>query len=291
MSVVHTIVHNVIHYIIHNLDGDDAMNSTPTMPLSGPLPSEVALPQAPLVRVLTQIKFPTILSIGTNDSEVAAFQEKIRSVYPILEREQGFQLTMGSASAPPEVRPGVIWKFRDLKGHWQVTLTPDFVTLEAFQYSSRADFSERLENVLAAVQSTYAPSAALRVGVRYVDCIKPPHVDRIEDLFQPAVLGIHKTELGKAAEVNMTECLLRAEEGKIQCRWGLLPAGATHDPGIPLPPEGKSWVLDLDMFSSEQMPFDAADLSEVVRSYAGRLYAVFRWMIKDEFLVVYGGKP
>lgn len=266
------------------------MNSTLTMPLAGPFPSEILLPQAPLVRVLAQIKFPTILSIGTNDSEVAAFQEKIRSVYPILEREQVFQLVMVSQSVPPEGRPGVVWKFRDLNHHWQVTLAPDFVTLEAFQYSSRADFSERLENVLAAVQSTYAPSAALRIGVRYVDCIKPPHVDRIEDYFRPEVLGIYKTELGKAAEVNMTECLLRAEEGQIQCRWGLLPAGTSHDPGIPLPAEGKSWVLDIDMFSNEQMPFDAAELSEVARTYSGRLYAIFRWMIKDEFLLAFGGK-
>ena len=90
------------------------MNSTLPRPLLAP-PPEIPLPQAPLVRVLTQIKFPTILSIGTNDSEVAAFQEKIRSVYPILEREQGFTLVVGSPSAPPEVRPGVIWKFRDRK--------------------------------------------------------------------------------------------------------------------------------------------------------------------------------
>lgn len=267
------------------------MNITPNMPLSGPLPSEIPLPQAPLIRVLTQIKFPTILSIGTNEGEVAEFQEKIRSVYPILEREQVFQLVAGSPSSPPELRPGVIWRFRDLNSHWQVALTPDFVTLEAFQYSSRSDFAERLESILVAVQSTYAPSAALRVGVRYVDCIKPPHIDRIEDFFHPAVLGIHETELGKAAEVNMTECLLQAAEGKIQCRWGLLPAGATHDPGIPLPPEGKSWVLDIDMFSSEQMSFDAAELTEVVRMYAGRIYAVFRWMIKDEFLQVFGKTP
>lgn len=267
------------------------MIAMPGTPLSGPLPPEVPLLRAPLVRVLTQIKFPTILSIGTNDSEVAAFQERIRSVYPILEREQSFTLVVGSSSAAPEVRPGVIWKFRDLKSHWQVVLTPDFVTLEAFKYSSRADFLERLENILAAVQSTYAPSAALRVGVRYVDCIKPPYIEKIEDLFQNAVLGIHNTALGNAADVNMTECLLRAAEGKIQCRWGFLPDGATHDPGIPLPSGGKSWVLDLDMFSSEQMPFDAADLSQVVRSYAGRLYAVFRWMIKEEFLRTFGGTP
>lgn len=260
-------------------------------PLYGQSPCEVPLLQAPLIRVLAQIKFPTILSIGSDENEVAAFQEKIRSVYPILERDQSFALVTGSSSTSPEIRPGVIWKFRDLQNHWQVVLTPDFVALEAFKYSSRADFLERLEKILAAVQSTYAPSAALRVGMRYVDCIKPPHIERIEDLFQVALLGIHTTALGLATDVNMTECLLRAQEGNIQCRWGLLPDGATHDPGIALPAGGKSWVLDLDMFSSEQMPFDSADLSEVARSYASRLYAVFRWMIKEEFLRTFGATP
>lgn len=284
---VHTIVHSIIHNEIHRLDGDDAMTSIPITPLFGELPPEVPLPRAPLVRVLTQIKFPTILSIGTSDSEVAAFQEKIRGIYPILEREQSVMI-VGSPNAP-EVRSGIVWKFRDLKNQWQVALAADFITLEAIQYSSRADFCARLENVLAAVQATYAPSAALRVGVRYVDCIKPPHIDRIEELIQSAVLGIHRTELGKTAAINITECQFKAEEGQIQGRWGLLPPGATHDPGIPLPPEGQSWVLDLDMFSTEQMAFDAAELSNVARSFAGRLYAVFRWMVKDEFLRVFGG--
>lgn len=197
------------------------MNNMSTSPLAGPLPPEVPLSSSPLIRVLAQIKFPTILAIGTNDNEIAAFQEKIRPIYPILEREQSFNLYT-SPSAPPEVRPMVIWRFRDLKNHWQVTLTTEFVTLEALQYLSRADFSVRLENVLAAVQSIYAPSAATRVGVRYVDCIKSPHLEQIEELFKPAVLGIHMSEIGKAADANMTECLLRAEEGQIQCRWGLL---------------------------------------------------------------------
>lgn len=265
------------------------MNSATATPLSGPLPKEIPLPQAPLVRVLAQVKFPTILSIGTNESEVAAFQEKIRSSYPILEREQSFNVVLGTPSTPPEVRSGVIWRFRDLNGSWRVTLTPDFVTLEALQYSSRSDFVTRLEAILAAVHSSYVPSVALRIGVRYVDCIKPPHVERIEDLFQPAVLGIHKTPLGEAAEVNVTECLLRAEEGLIQCRWGLIPPGATHDASILPPAEEASWILDLDMYSDTQMPFEVEELSEVVRSFAGRLYSVFRWMIQDEFLRAYGG--
>jgi len=44
------------------------MTSTPVAPLSGPLPEEAQLREAPLVRVIAQIKFPTILSIPEQDT-------------------------------------------------------------------------------------------------------------------------------------------------------------------------------------------------------------------------------
>jgi uncharacterized protein (TIGR04255 family) len=267
------------------------MNCKNTTPLVGPSPSEIPLANAPLVRVLVQIRFPTILSIRTSDSDVASFQERIRSTYPILEREQAFNLVVSQQAAPPEVRPEVVWRFRDLKKAWQVTLTADFVTLEALEYSNRMDFVTRLEKVLAAVQLTFAPSVALRLGVRYVDCVRQPHVERIDHMVESAVLGISQTPLGQAAELNMTECLIDAEEGRIQGRWGLLPKDATHDPGVLLPSGEKSWVLDLDMFTTGQMPFDATELAELTRKFAERIYSVFRWMVTDEFLRVYGGEP
>jgi len=109
-------------------------------------------------------------------------------------------------------------------------------------------------------------------------------------MVKPEVLGISRTALGAAAELNMTECVMQAEEGRIQGRWGLLPQNATHDPAV-LPPLGeKSWVLDLDMFSTEQMAFDASELAELTKKFAGRIYSVFRWMVTDEFLRVYGGR-
>ena len=55
------------------------MTTTLPQPMSGPSPAEVPLPQAPLVRVIAQVRFPTILSIR-NPDQVAAFQETVRSV-------------------------------------------------------------------------------------------------------------------------------------------------------------------------------------------------------------------
>ena len=55
------------------------LNPTPT--------PEVPLSRAPLVRVLAQARFPTILAIRDAD-KVASFQEALRETYPNLSREQ-----------------------------------------------------------------------------------------------------------------------------------------------------------------------------------------------------------
>ncbi|HKK66033.1 MAG TPA: TIGR04255 family protein [Clostridia bacterium] len=50
-------------------------------PFAGPEPQEVYLPDAPLVKVLCRIRFPTIASIDKKEF-IALFQEAIRHNYP-----------------------------------------------------------------------------------------------------------------------------------------------------------------------------------------------------------------
>ena len=59
-------------------------------PFAGPEPQEVYLPEAPLVKVLCQIRFPTIASIDKKEF-IAPFQEAIRHNYPKLLDIDGFK--------------------------------------------------------------------------------------------------------------------------------------------------------------------------------------------------------
>jgi len=70
-----------------------------------------------------------------------------------------------------------------------------------------------------------------------------------------------------------------------------LPPGGTTDADALEPIEEDSWILDLDLFSDEPQAFDAEDLSAAVERFAGRIYALFRWMVTDEFLRFYGRQP
>jgi len=53
--------------------------------------------------------------------------------------------------------------------------------------------------------------------------------------------------------------------------------------------ENPSWILDLDMFSIRSQPLDTEGLVAEARTYAERIYTLFRWAVTDEFLRLYGG--
>lgn len=258
-------------------------------PLSGPPPAEVPLPEAPLVRVIAQIRFPPILAIGDSKT-VAPFQETIRAAYPISEDERVHHIVLGP-SGGPNVKEGHVWRFGDRSRNWRVSLGTDFVSLETKAYQSRADFLDRLREVISGVETTLNPQEAQRLGVRYIDRLTGPAIERISDLVNRKVLGVSLTPVGQAAEHVLTDSLFTAEEGQIRARWGNLPPNGTIDPEA-LEPDGKpSWVLDLDMFRSGPQTFATDELTSTATQFAQRIYTMFRWIVTDEFLKFYGGKP
>jgi hypothetical protein len=71
---------------------------------------------------------------------------------------------------------------------------------------------------------------------------------------------------------------------------GILPPAVTFDPAIEAA-EARSWVLDLDAYSIDQMAFDPHDLAGLATRLTERVYRFFRWAVEDEFLVIHGGRP
>ncbi len=250
------------------------------IPLAIGIPAEVPLSKAPLVRVLTQIKFPPILSIRKED-RIADFQEALRADYPHLHRE------------------AAIWRLanRQAPATWRVSLGVDFVALETWSYNGRRNFLGRLRKVLASVEACFGPAEAQRVGLRYINRLEGAAVERLGDVVHESVLGILKPDksppdaLRKAMTQSITQARFLAAEGVIQGRWGNLPPNSTYDPNTWPPAGTPSWVLDLDMFSPEASPFRSEELVVMTDAFAKRIYSVFRLMVTDEFLRLHGGTP
>jgi uncharacterized protein (TIGR04255 family) len=258
-------------------------------PLVAPLPAEVPLKNAPLVRVIAQLRFPEILAVGQRDF-VAPFQEAIRAKYPVLRQEQTQGILLGPAVLAP-AKPQIAWRFGDTDGHWRVSLTPEFLALETMNYVSRSDFFGRLKAVATALREHIEPAQVDRLGVRYIDRITGAAVDDIAKLVRAEVRGITGTIAATHAAHALSESMFEVDDARVLARWGFLPPGATVDPAAIEPATEKSWLLDLDMFSAAPMPFFVDQVVERAQRYAERIYTVFRWAVTDEFLVRYGGQP
>lgn len=263
--------------------------STETDPLNGPPPQEVSLPRAPLVRVIGQVRFSSILAVRRPEY-IEPFQETIRDRYPVLRQEHAQSITLGPQGAAARERQ-VAWRFAGTDDAWRVSLTPEFVALETTAYSSRDDFLERMQAILDAVAEHFRPAVAERVGLRYIDRVTGDELRDIPDLIRPELLGIVKTPLREHAQHELSEALLALPNAgeQLRMRWAHLPSGATVDPNAVEPISERSWILDIDMFSDKQQSFEARSLGKSLRRFAERIYTVFRWAVTDEFLRRYGG--
>ncbi len=266
-------------------------------PLSLTSMPQVHLPRSPLARVIAQVRFPQILAIRDPD-KVAALQEPLRPTYPILSQDQIHRIDL-SGGESPSIQQGLIWRLADREKdvQWRVSLGVDFVALETSAYRSREDFLSRLGTVVAMVEKAFNPASASRLGLRYIDRLSDEAFDCVTDLIRPEVLGLAQPPgdlppaLGESTLHLMTEAQFLAQDGaRIQGRWGQLPKNATYDADALEPVAKPSWILDLDMFTGESLPFADEPLLTTARRFAECLYALFRQMVTDEFLRFHGGE-
>ena len=163
--------------------------------------------------------------------------------------------------------------------------------LRTTEYETRDVFLERFAFLLDVTKQVFAPEPATRIGLRYVNRLVGPPLARLADFVRSPVLGLLDTPLGSYATFSLSETLFRSppENAHLRLRQAFLPTGASIDPTIAPPIGEPSWLLDLDMSDGTHRPFDVAALASRSRSYAERVYSVFRELVTEEFLRYHGG--
>lgn len=174
-----------------------------------------------IVEMIAQLRFPQILSIGTDPP--AAFQEMVRSEYPIYERqgalggapEEIASLLERLQFSPPET---VTHWFRTEDGAAALSLGAAFIAITVTKYPGWDLVHERLERAVAALQKAYVPPFFERIGLRYRDVIKRDDVglgDRSwADLLHPGLVTLLGADLGidPSKDRIVTDALLHLEE-------------------------------------------------------------------------------
>jgi uncharacterized protein (TIGR04255 family) len=263
-------------------------------PLLGQPPERVQLDAAPLVRVLGQVQFAKIIKISS-EQHIGDFQDAVRGTFPFLERDmaQSIQVDFDGSGVQSRKSEEVIWRLFDPTKQWRVSLNPSALTLETSRYTSREDFLKRFRFIIDALARTIRPTVATRVGFRYVNRLeRPQDIQDLERLVYVDLVGLLSAPLRDKVELTISQVQCATHEGRLLVRWGLLPAGATHDPDMAPPANARSWMLDIDSFTTTGLPtdgFHADALIDKVDTMANRAYAFFRWSVKKEFLERFGG--
>lgn len=264
-----------------------------SLPFGTEAVDEVPLPNAPLVSVIAQVRFPEIISVSKPEF-VAGFQEAIRRRYPVARPERQMQAVITPQGVSAAGEPATVWRFHDRQDAWHVSLASGFVALDSRAYESRQDFIERLEEVLVAVSEHIAPAVYDRLGLRYVDRVElsePTGRLALAPLVRSEIAGVTTAELGEDATIEHSLCdsVFRLQDATLHARWGLLPPGAAIDPLGVGAVESASWILDLDMFRLGPGDFDVRELVAMTSDFSHQIYRFFRWAVDSEFLRRFGG--
>lgn len=239
--------------------------------------------RSPLVEVICQLRFPTILSIGAN--EPAAFQEAVRKDFPRYAARQE-QLPpkvvkQGNATALEPQKPITNYHFVSEDGRWKLNLTQNFIALSTLSYQRWEDFAARLDQPLAQFIQIYQPAFFERLGLRYVNAISRQRLGLEGQLWDDLIRDHYVGILGQpdVEESEISKCSLDVETPlvggynmKVHAGPGLIGGGKTD--------KEVKFILDSDFSASGQLTADSVPAKlEDMHRFA---LCLFRGAITDE---------
>lgn len=239
--------------------------------------------RSPLVEVICQLRFPTILSIGAN--EPAAFQEAVRKDFPRYAARQEQVppkvVKKGNATALEPQKPITNYHFVSEDGRWKLNLTQNFIALSTLSYQRWEDFAARLDQPLAQFIQIYQPAFFERLGLRYVNAISRQRLGLEDQLWDDLIRDHYVGILGQpdVEETEITKCSLDVETPlvggyrmKVHAGPGLIGGGKTD--------KEVKFILDSDFSAAGQLTADSVPAKlEDMHRFA---LCLFRGAITDE---------
>lgn len=232
-----------------------------------------AYASSPLIEVICQLRFPTILSIGS--TEPAQFQEQVRGDFPryaAKQEQQPPKLVNGQLQQTP---PITNYNFISADGLWKINLTKDFIALSTLRYTTWEEFAQKLDKVLALFIQIYQPAFFERIGLRYINAFSRKRLnlegELWDDLINAPFIGVLSEP--DVDEAQTSKCALDVELNlgedwhlKLHAGPGMLGDGKQD--------KEPKFILDGDFsVAGKQLPAQriAGDL-DVLHDYAVRLF-------------------
>lgn len=267
-----------------------------TTTLSAPFgvddPVEVPLTNAPLDRVIAQVRVPRTPKL-TSEASIDHVRDVIGGEYPILRQEDEMEIVIGpnGAVSSPSQRP--LWRMHSKTGEWSLTVAPDFIALDTNNYTTRKEFCARLGRAIAAVAEAASPRVFDRIGLRYINRLSGQLLEDLDRYVRPQFVGLstlQNTESVSVIHALSDVLFMLPDKHRLRGRWGLLPPNAQLEASVAALPD-PSWFLDIDAFVESVDDFTAAAVGGELDRCARHAYQMFRWVVQDDLLEAAGGRP
>lgn len=244
--------------------------------------------QNPLVEVICQLRFPTILRIGT--PHIADFQDNIRGKYPRYEVQEpsvdfphvakevsSILLQIGLPKPPGAIDT---YRFSAKDSQRFVTLSQDFLALTECKYEKWEMFREAMNETEGAFRQTFNPAFYTRIGLRYKDIIVRSRLglanEPWKNLLQPHIVAeLADQDVSDAILTTQKQSIIKTldiPDGQVKLTHGLLHDAKSNE---------QCYLIDADFSVANERegfnePFAVLDK---FNHLAGRL---FRWAITDK---------
>jgi len=256
------------------------------------------LAKAPLVHVITQVRFATVLSIGQS---IAQIQERLKEMGFVRYQKSQIQNISYVPGSPPKVEAQERWDFTDRDRQTGIVLTQDFVALHTSKYETFDVFGELFGRAVQVVSTEAPVELAERMGIRYVDLIRPGKEESLEDYLRPGLLGFPFSELENEQIGDWalrSEAIVQTTQGTLIVRC----TSASNDQFLPpdlmppvlayniprLEPDERAAILDTDHFAVVDKDFKAEALLEQLDLLHQTASKVFRAAVTEYALKKWG---
>lgn len=241
------------------------------------------LRNAPLVHVLAQIVFEQIPAVA---EKIPHLQARFRDL-GFLRLVEGVthQVTVVEGS-PPTVIARRRWDLLDRDRTTGIVLSESSLALHTTAYKSSEPFLGMLLEAVRTLQSSVDVKIVDRLGLRYLDLVRPRVDERFDQYVCPGVLGFPFDRLATPTVVNAvkTEAVASTAAGILVVRSMLLPPGQ-FVPGdlspspLVYPPslqtEQPALSLDFDHFSQQTFDFDSGEIIERMKRLRSAVRGAF----------------
>ncbi|MBN1959717.1 MAG: TIGR04255 family protein [Deltaproteobacteria bacterium] len=256
------------------------------------------LEKSPLVLALAQIRFSAVLKM---EKFIPDLQEILRHKgFPKFFETQSQEFQQGPQKI--ELIPTPRWGFADKTLQHVVLIAPNFITLQTNNYDVFEKFVDTLQIIFRAVNEVVAPALVERIGLRYIDLIRPQAEEPLTKYLSEGLHGLHGLNAAKLEVQSLQhrfETIGKTDNGILVIRLSqnkeakflppeLDPVGLKFD--LDISRNELVTLLDIDHFSITQLDMDEQVVVDTMWNLHDHCDRVFREAVTPYALQKWGSK-